>query len=95
MWILLKSKTFYSQCVVSCAVNDDSGIKCPVFSSPSGPLHRRQISDFDVICSGFVVLFELLKNHQQVERHSVVAPVLWEFLSKVSAWIPVGCRVGQ
>merc|ERR1719397_2326473 len=39
------------ECIASCAVNDDVGIKCPVFSSPSGPIHRRQISDFDVICT--------------------------------------------
>jgi len=32
-------------------MNDETGIKCPVFSPPTGPVHRRQISDFDVICT--------------------------------------------
>ena len=38
--------------MVSGAMNDEAGIKCPVFSPPTGPVHRRQISDFDVICTG-------------------------------------------
>lgn len=39
------------ECIVSGAMNDEAGIKCPVFSPPNGPVHRRQISDFDIICT--------------------------------------------
>ena len=46
------TEAFYFQCVAYSAVSDDLGIKCPVFSDPSGPFHRRQIADFDVICTG-------------------------------------------
>merc|ERR1719370_152576 len=34
---------------VTCVVEDDSGIKCPVYRRPLGTTHTRQIGQFDII----------------------------------------------
>ena len=36
-------------------VDDDAGVKVPIFSKPDGHIHKRQIGTFDFICSGIMV----------------------------------------
>ena len=41
---------------VTAIVEDEAGIKVPIFSKPAGHVHVRQIGCFDHICSGEVKL---------------------------------------
>ena len=48
------------EATITGVVDDDAGVKIPIFSKPGGHLHVRQIGSYNHICSGTTIITQLV-----------------------------------